>query len=271
MITNIIEFLSFSFILKGILAGLIIGIIAPYIGSFIVPKRYALISDTLSHVALLGVSMGVLLGIMPTISAIVVTVVLSILIEKLRSSEKIQGDTLLAVFLNASLSLALIFISISKNTSINIQSYLFGSITTVTNLELTTIFIVGSIVFFILLILTKELIFITYDEENAIAQGIPVNIINSVLIASTATIIALSIQIIGALLIGALIVLPTIASSLISRNTLEFRIYAILFGLVAVVSGILISYSFNLPTGSVIALICTMELILTSLFKKIIK
>jgi zinc transport system permease protein len=244
-----------DFLIRGLLAGVAIGAVAPLIGSFIVAKRYALIADTLAHISLLGVAIGVVIGISPTITAVFVSIVASILIERLNETKRISGETLLAIFLTSGLSLSLIVLSLKNGINTNLLSYLFGSISTVGSNELIVVLAVSAIIGAILLLLSKELLYVVYDEESAKISGVNTRLLNSILVIATAAIVAVSIQIVGALLIGALIVIPTTAAKLISLNAKQYQGFSVFFGVISVISGTLFAYSFNLPAGAAIVMI----------------
>src|SRR5882762_6805996 len=126
-----LDLFHYSFIVRGFEAGIIIALIAPVIGIFLVLRRYSLIADTLSHVSLAGVAIGLLLKINPLITAIAAAVVSSVVIERLRISKRIFGESALAIFLSGSLALAIVLISLAHGFGVDLFSYLFGSITTV--------------------------------------------------------------------------------------------------------------------------------------------
>src|SRR3989344_3160439 len=125
------EILQYGFIIRALEAGVVVALIAPFIGIFLVLRRYSLIADTLSHVSLAGVALGLLFGINPIITAIVATILASLGIEKLRTSKKIYGESALAIFLSGSLALAIVLLSLAHGFNANLFGYLFGSILTV--------------------------------------------------------------------------------------------------------------------------------------------
>jgi len=176
------DLFQYSFMIRAFEAGIIIALIAPLIGIFLVLRRYSLIADTLSHVSLAGVAFGLLLKINPLITAILATVISSITIEKLRISKRIFGESALSLFLSGSLALAIVLISLAKGFSVDLFNYLFGSIATVKQID---VYIIGGLGVFVLLAIIsvyKELVYITFDEESARVSGIPTNFINILLI-----------------------------------------------------------------------------------------
>ncbi len=254
---------QYDFVVRGLIAGLIIAIVAPTIGVFLVLKRYSLIADTLSHVSLAGIAAGLLLGINPLLTAIGATAVSSILIDKLRLSRKFYGESALALFLSGSLALAVVLIGISHGFNTSLLNYLFGSIATVTNSDIYTVSILGVIVLVILTIIYKELFFITFDEDSAKVSGIKVNAINTVFIILAAITISLAIPIVGILLISALLVIPTVASLQFKKSLFPTILIAQVISVLSVFSGIILSFYFNLAPGGSIVLISLLILVIS--------
>jgi len=206
------DIFQYGFILRGIEIGLIIGVIAPLIGIFLVLRRYSLIADTLSHVSLAGVALGLLLNINPLLTAIGVSVLSSFAIEKLRLSKKVYGESALSIFLSGSLALAVVIISLAHGFSVDLFNYLFGSIVTVKQSDVLIILVTGIFVFLAIIALYKELVYITFDEEAARVGGIPTKTINTIFIILAALTVALAIPIVGILLISALVVVPVVTA-----------------------------------------------------------
>ena len=249
------DLFQYSFVLRGLGAGLIVAFVAPLIGIFLVLRRYSLIADTLAHVSLAGIALGLLFGLSPILTALGVTVVSSLGIERLRDSKRIYGESALALFLSGSLALATVLLSLAKGFNTNLFSYLFGSIVTVTITDVYTIGVLAVIVSFTLLLFYKELVYITFDEEAARVSGLPTKLINAVLIILAAFTVSLSIPVVGVLLIAALIVVPVVASLQLKKSFSETIFYAELISVLSVVAGIITSFYFNLSTGGTIVLI----------------
>ena len=264
----IFDILQYSFALRAFEAGVIIAIIAPLIGIFLVLRRFSLIADTLSHVSLAGVAVGFLLGINPIITALIATVLASLGVEKLRVSRKVYGESALALFLSGSLALAVVILSLAKGFNNNLFNYLFGSIVTVTVIDIYTISILAVIVFALLLFFYKELIYISFDEESAKVSGVNTKLVNFVIIILSALVISISIPIAGVLLISALLVLPVITALQFKKSFIKTIIIAEFFSITTVILGIFTSFYFNLSTGGTIVLMMILVFILSALYKK---
>jgi zinc transport system permease protein len=148
--------LQFEFMQRALLAGVVIAVIAPAIGTFLVMRRYAYMADTLAHVSLVGVALGLLFGVSPIIGAIVIAVIAALGIERLRVATKLFTEATLALFLSGSLAIAAVLLSLGDGFSADLFSFLFGSITTVSPQDVWTIVIVGLVVCVVLLLLYKS-------------------------------------------------------------------------------------------------------------------
>lgn len=249
------EIFQYSFMIRAFEAGIIIAIIAPLIGIFLVLRRYSLIADTLSHVSLAGVALGLLLKINPLITAIGVSVIASILIEKLRLSRKIYGESALAIFLSGSLAIAILLINIANGFSVDLFNYLFGSIATVKQIDIWIIGFLGLVILGTVMLFYKEFIYTTFDEEAAQVSGLPTKFINLLLIILAALAVSLAMPIVGVLLIAALIVIPVITALQLGKSFKETIIYAELFSVFSVIAGIITSFYLDLSSGATIVLI----------------
>ena len=251
----ILDIFHYGFILRGLEAGVIVSLIAPLIGVFLVLRRYSLIADTLAHVSLAGIAIGLLLGVSPVLAALGTTVLASLGIERLRNSKRVYGESALAIFLSGSLALAIILLSLAHGFNTNLFNYLFGSIVTVTQQDVTVIGILAVIVVATLVAFYKELVFVSFDEEAAQVGGIRVRLVNIVLIVLSALTVSLAIPIVGVLLIAALIVIPVVAALQLRLSFVRTIVAAEGISLVSVVSGIFTSYYLDLSTGGTIVLI----------------
>jgi len=250
-----LEIFQYSFVLRAFEVGIIVAAIAPLIGIFLVLRRYSLIADTFSHVSLAGIAAGLFLGINPVLSALVFTVLASFGIEKLRNSKKIYGESALAIFLSGALALAVVIISLAHGFNTNLYNYLFGSIVTVTTFDVYMISALAIIVAIVLILFYKEIVYISFDEDSARVSGIPVKMINGILIFLTAVTVSLAIPTIGVLLISALIVIPVIAALQLRQSFLKTLLYAEAISIFSVASGIFTSFYLNISTGGTIVLI----------------
>lgn len=249
-----LEIFEYEFMQRAFLAGIFIAILASVSGTFIVLKRYSMISETLAHAALVGVAVALVAEYNPLWIAVIVSVIAAWLIEYLRSTFALYSDAVLAILLSGSLAIAVVIVSLGGEFNSSLFSYLFGSILSISNEDIITIFIFGIIALTLLLLFAKEFYFIAYDEEVAQTSGIKVKLLNYLLVTIVAIIIALSIRIIGTLLIGALMVIPTVAALQFRVGFMQTALLSLLFAVLSVISGMFLSFYFSLPSGATIVL-----------------
>lgn len=263
-----IEIFELEFMKRAFIAGLAIAIIAPMIGIFLVVRRYSLMADTLAHVSLAGVAIGVITKTHPVLAAMVTTITASLVIEYLRTKRKIFTESLLALFLSGSLAVAIVVLSIAKGLNADLLSFLFGSITTVSTNDIIFISLFSAFVVAIVLLLFKEFFFVALDEELAQANGVRANIFNIILIILTAVTVSLSMRTVGILLIGALMVIPVIAAMQFHRGFRQTLGLSIVFSVLAVISGLILSYYFDLASGATIVLIALVIFVLSIILNR---
>ena len=263
-----LEVFEYEFMQRAFLAGIFISILASVSGTFIVLKRYSMISETLAHAALVGVAVALVAEYNPLWIAVIVSVISAWLIEYLRSAFALYSDAVLAILLSGSLAVAVVIVSLGGEFNSSLFSYLFGSILSISNEDIITIFVFGIVALALLLLFAKEFYFIAYDEEVAKTSGIKVKLLNYLLVTIVAIIIALSIRIIGTLLIGALMVIPTVAALQFRVGFMQTALLSLLFAVVSVVSGMFFSFYFSLPSGATIVLSVLCIFILSLLSNK---
>jgi zinc transport system permease protein len=259
-----LEILEYDFMQRAFIAGLFIAILASISGTFIVLKRYSLMSETLAHSALVGVAVGLVAGYNPLWIAVTVAILSAWLIEYLRSSFALYSDAVLSILLSGSLATAVIIVSLGGAFNNSLFSYLFGSILSVSYEDVVTIIIFGTLSLGFLLLFSKELYFIAYDEEVAKTSGIKVKFLNFLLVTVVAIIIALSIRVVGSLLIGALMVIPTVSALQYRVGFKKTMLISLFFALFSVVFGMSVSFYFALPSGATIVL-CIISIFVLSL------
>lgn len=250
-----LDIFQYDFMINAFLAGIIIAVLASVSGSFIVLRRYAMLTETLAHVALVGVAIGIVTEQNPIWVAVLISVISAWLIEYLRSYLGLYSDSILALFLSGSLALAVVIVSVAGSFNSSLFSYLFGSILSVSEEDLIVMLSFGSLAMAVLVGFFKEFYFIAFDEEVAQVSGLKVKLLNFMLVTIIAVIIALSIRVVGTLLIGALMVIPTISALRYRLGFSKTILLSLLFSISAVLIGMVLSYNFSLPSGATIVLV----------------
>jgi zinc transport system permease protein len=273
MISGLLEY---EFLQNAFLTGLLIGLVAPLIGVFIVVRRLSLIADALSHVTLAGIAASLLLtkkwslfaGLNPLYLGMAFSVMGSLFIEKLRGVYKHYQELAIPIILSGGIGLGVIFISLADGFNTDLFSYLFGSVSAVSRIDLIIILIISILVIILIFLLYKELFLLSFDEEHAKASGIAAKSVHFIFILMVALVIAASMRIVGILLVSSLMTLPVAASIRIANGFKQTIFYSILFGELSVLGGLTISYYIDLAPGGTIVMIAVVILIITILFKR---
>ncbi|WIF95991.1 metal ABC transporter permease [Caminicella sporogenes] len=265
------EILQYGFMQRALLAGVVVGILCPLIGIFIVLRRMSLIGDSLSHIALSGVAAGILTGVYPLTMALIFSIFAALGIEKLRKNYREYVELSIAIILSAGIGLAVVLISLSKSLNVDLFGYLFGSITAVMPADIWVILVLGLFIILIVKFLYKELFYISFDEISAKLAGVPVNYINLLFIVLVASTITLSMRIVGILLVSSLMIIPVATSLQIAKSFKYVIFYSIVFAEISVISGIIISFYLELASGGTIVIISVLILLLVLFIKKINK
>ena len=217
------EFLQYGFMHRAFAAGAITALVCPAIGVFLVPRRLSLIADSLSHVALAGVALGLLVGTSPVLGALVVTVTGAIGMERLRARGALQGDAALAVFLSGGFALAVVLISLAGGFNADLFAILFGSILTVSPTDVWLIAALGAVVAATIGTFYRHLFAITLNEDLARTTGVPVTGLNLLLTVLTALTTVVAMRMVGVLLVSAMIVIPALTGFGLGRSFRQAR------------------------------------------------
>jgi zinc transport system permease protein len=245
---------EYDFMIRAYAAGMIVAVVAPVVGVFLVVRRYSLLADTLAHVSLTGVAAGLITGTSPVYGAMAASVLAALGIERLRRTKKVFGESAVALFLWAGLSTAVVLISLARGPRMDIFGYLFGSITTVTNADLYMLAVVAAAVVAVVSALYKQLFLVAFDEETAEAAGVNTRAFGNVIVVMAALIISLAMRIVGILLIGALMVVPVLSAMQWARSFSRTIAYSVVFSICSVAAGLFMSYHFDLASGGAIVL-----------------
>jgi zinc transport system permease protein len=254
-----LEFMRLAFAI-----GAVVGVTAPIVGFFLVERRASLIGDGLGHVAFAGVAVGYLLDISPVATALVAAVLGALAIEWLRGRGGAAGDQALALVFYTGIALGVVLVSKAGALNVNLFQFLFGSILTVTRDDLWTVLALGAVALGTVALLYRALVAVVLDEEGSRVAGVPVGFVNVVIAVLAALTVALSMRIVGILLIAALMVLPVIAANRIGWSLRSTLGLAIAIGLGSVLAGLTLAYYADLPPGGTIVLVAAACFLVTS-------
>ncbi|MEH7096807.1 metal ABC transporter permease [Neobacillus vireti] len=266
----------YEFLQNAFLTGILIGILAPLLGVFIVVRRLSLIADALSHVTLAGIAASLLIenkftmlaGLNPLYMGMVFSVGGSLFIEKLRGVYKQYQELAIPIIMSGGIGLGVIFISLANGFNTDLYSYLFGSVSAVSRTDLWVILIISILVIVVIILLYKELFLLSFDEEHAKASGIPAKSIHFIFIVMVALVIAASMRIVGILLVSSLMTLPVAASIRIAKGFKQTIFLSVLFGELSVLGGLFTAYYLDLAPGGTIVMLAVLILIMAIFYKK---
>ena len=252
------EIFTYGFMQRALVSGIAIALLCSVVGLFLVLRRYSLFGDAVAHSSFGGIALGLLLGIYPMWTAYVISIISALIITRIKQKFDISGEASVAILLSSGIAIGLILISISGGFSVDIFSFLFGSILLVSTEDTILILGLTGAILIVILLLYRELIYSTFNEEQAKVSGIPVEKINYLIVFIAGITVVTSIQLVGILLISALFVIPNVTAIMFGRSFKQTAILSISFAISAVVIGILISYLLDItPSGSIVMLSIT--------------
>jgi len=248
-----LEILSYGFMQRALISGIAIAILCSVVGLFLVLRRYSLFGDAIAHSSFGGIALGLMVGIYPLWTAYAVSLGSALVITRIRNRFKISGDASVAVLLSAGIAIGLVLISVSGGFTIDIFSFLFGSILLVSTNDTILILGLTGVVLVVILLLYRQLLYSTFNEEQAKVSGIPTEKLNYLIVFLAGITVVTSIQLVGILLISALFVIPNVTAIMYGRGFKQTALLSIGFAVFSVVAGILTSYVFDItPAGTIV-------------------
>lgn len=253
----ILEVLEFEFMQRALIAGVAVAITSSVIGLFLVLRRNSLFGDALSHVAFGGIAVGLAVSIYPLWTGLTLSILGALGITKLRQYAKIPADASVAILLSSGLALGLLLISLSGGFTLDLFSFLFGSILLVSVEDTLAILAMTGIILSIVILLYRQLMYITFDEEQARVSGLSISKLNYLFVVLASVAVIVSMRLVGILLVSSLIVIPNITALLFGKGFKKTALISVSVSITSVVVGIAISYAANLAPSGTIVLIST--------------
>lgn len=247
--------LSLGFMQRALIAGLLVATAAAVVGNFVVLRGMSLLGDSLAHASFGGIALGLFLGVSPFHMAVLAAVAGGIAVYILENRLGLRADTALGMVFAAGLGLGVIVVSTAGGFNVNLLSFLFGSILTVSWMDVVAFSLLLTLLVGVLVVLFKEYLFLTFDEEAAEASGLPVDGLNLLFITLTALAVVVSIKIVGVLLVSGLLVVPAAASHRLARSFRQALAIAILIAISSSFSGVFLAYALNWPPGGAILVV----------------
>lgn len=252
----VLDILQVTFVQRALVTGIAIAVICSVVGIFLVLRRQSLFGDALSHMAFGGIAVGLIGNVYPLWVAFGVSVLGALGVTKLRQSTKIPPDAAVAVLLSSGLALGVVLVSLDEGSlSVDLFSFLFGSILLVSNEDIVTILLIAAGVLAATAVLYRKLLYISFDEEQARVSGLQVSKLSYLFIVIASITVIASIRLVGILLISSLIVIPSISAMMLGKGFKKTMLISISISVFSVVTGIIVSYAINAAPGGTIVLI----------------
>ncbi|MGW1819589.1 metal ABC transporter permease [Streptomyces sp. NPDC002125] len=258
-----LEFLNPPFMQRALIAAVLVGITAPAIGIYLVQRRQALMGDGIGHVAMTGVGLGFLLSTNPVWMATLVAVAGSVVMELIRWYGRTRGDIALAMLFYGGMAGGVMLINLSDTGSnANLTSYLFGSLSTVSEEDVVAIVALAAFVVLVTVGLRRQLFAVSQDEEFARVTGLPVRVLNLLVAVTAAVTVTVAMRVVGLLLVSALMVVPVAAAQQISKSFKVTFVLAVVIGTAVTLAGTVTSYYQDVPPGATIVLLAIAAFVL---------
>ncbi len=264
MFDIISEIFSAPVLVRALIVGILVSLCAALLGVSLVLKRYSMIGDGLSHVGFGALAIAAVMNLAPMAVAIPVVIVAAFLLLRLSSNSKINGDAAIALISTSALAIGVMAVSMSKGMNIDINSYLFGSIVSVSRGDVIISVILALSVLFMFVFLYTKIFAITFDENFAKATGINVNLYNMLIALLTAVTIVIGMRLMGSMLISSLIIFPALCSMRVFKSFLSVTISSAIISVVTFVIGMFISYAADTPCGA--SIVCVNIVVFTAFF-----
>ena len=247
--------LAYDFMQRALIAALIVGLVAPLIGTFLVQRRLALLGDGMGHVALTGVGIAFLLGTAPVVTAMVVAAIGALVIELIRARSRTAGDLALALIFYGGIAGGVLFASLAGGKgAAALTQYLFGSLSTVTSSDLMVLGMLALLVLLILTVFGREIFVMSLDVEVANVQGVRTTVMSTLLTVLAAMAVVVGMRTVGLLLVSAIMIVPVAAAQQLTRSFVTTMTLAAALGVIASTTGLLTSYYADIPPGPTIVI-----------------
>lgn len=264
------DILTYSFMQRALLVGLLLGIIVPMIGVIMVSKRLAMIGDALSHGSLAGVTIGLILGFNPILGATAFAIFAALSIEFIRKKIPRYSEMSIAIITSTGIGIAGLLSGFVDNAS-NFNSFLFGSIVAINDLEMQLVILISIVVIGTFVLLYKEFFYIALDERSARLSGVNVSVVNFISTMMTAITVSMAARSVGALIVSSLMVIPVASAMQLAKSYFQTVLYSIVFGVLFTVGGLFVSYHLSLKPGGTIVLLGVVTLSVLFVIKALLQ
>jgi zinc transport system permease protein len=250
-----LEALQFEFMRNALLAGILASITCGVIGTFVVVNRMVFISGGIAHAAYGGVGLAFFFGLSPTLGILGFSLLVSVLMAAISLKAKHRADTIIGVLWAVGMALGILLLDVTPGYNVDLMSYLFGSILTVPTSDLWLMLVLNGLIVLTISYLYHDLAALSYDEEFAQVRGVPVKVLYFLLMAMIALSVVMIIQVVGLILIIALLTISPYIAEKFSGSLIGMMFYSVLLNFLFISTGLWVSYSFNLTSGASIIMV----------------
>jgi manganese/iron transport system permease protein len=267
MFEALIEPLQYSFMQRSLIVAILVGFLCAVVGSYLMVQRLALLGDAISHSVLPGLAIAFILGMNIFVGAFIAGVISTMVITWIKTRSPIKEDAAMGIVFSAFFALGITLITIiQKDNKIDLNHFIFGNILGVTVSDMRDIAVIAAVVLIVVFLLYKELLFYTFDPSGAQAAGLPVNRLNFGLMVIIALTIVASLKAVGVILVLSLLITPGATAYLLVKRLHQVMILGAIIGVISSISGMYLSYFYNLPSGPAIVLVVSGLFVLSLLF-----
>ena len=270
MIDLIVEPFQYSFMVRALFVSSMIGIICPVLGSYVVIRGMGFMGDAMAHSVLPGIVIALIVGVSPFLGSVPMAILVAVTVGYLIRSKAVTGDTAFGVLFAGLFSIGLVIISVAGGLAVSVEDILLGQILGVSNSDILISFILTMVVMISLIAFHRQLIFSGFDPVGSVVAGLNVGALNYMFLILLGIAIVVTLHVVGVVLVVGLLVTPSAAAQLVIRRFTKAMMLAISFGLISAVTGLYISYYFDLPSGPVITLVSFVIFLFCVIYSRIL-
>ena len=264
----IYEPFSYAFMIKSLIVAISVGLMLPLLGAYVINRNLGFMGDAIAHASLPALVFGLLIGVNILVSAIPAAIVIALLLGYLISKSNIGEDTAIGIIFSSFFALGFILLSIFKTIALNVEDLLFGQILGVSSFDVSITLILTAIVIIASFVLYKQFLFISFDPKGAKVAGIKVNLFDNIFLVVLSLAIIGALQSVGIILVLSMLITPAAAAKLIMKSFPNAMIAGSIFGIIASMSGLYLSYYLDFPSGPSMALTATLIFIIVWILRR---
>ena len=270
LVELLLEPFAYSFMIRALAVSIFVGVMCPILGSYVVNRGLGFMGDALAHSVLPGMILALILGVSPLVGAVPMGIVVALAIGYLSKKAKIAEDTSTGILFAGLFALGLIMVPLAGNVSISVEDILLGQVLGVSNRDVAMTCLLAALVLIVISAFHRQLVFVSFDPVGATVIGLPTKGLDYLLFVLLSIVIVVALQAVGIVLVVAMLITPAAAAGLIARRFNRAIALGVVFGVLSTVSGLYLSYFFDLPSGPSMTLVSTGIFLLAATKKRIL-